>query len=143
MVMEKSQDNKYIKAKVDDKGNIILTDNNKKKHVIPHPDNFIPIPKTSFEPVFIFDDKKYRGATNPDLDGYSVLVFAIRNPNFPQKGQRKFHYSFMKLSEFKQCSEEELRRMKMSKRERKKLEKLERKHEIELNLKRQFAKYGW
>lgn len=140
--MEKSQDKKFIKAQIV-RGKVIFTDNNKNKHVMDICPDYLLSPQTSFEPVFIFNDKKYRGATNPDLDGYSVLVFAIRNPNFPQKGQRKFHYSFMKVSEFKQCSEEELRRMKMSKRERKKLEKLERQHEIELNLKRQFAKYGW
>ena len=75
--MEKSQDNKFIEAKIV-RGKVIFTDNNKNKHVMGLCPDYLLFPQTSFEPVFIFDDKKYRGATNPDLDGYSVLVLAIR-----------------------------------------------------------------
>lgn len=55
--------------------------------------------KTAFFGSFKFDDRKFRGATNPHLDGKEVLVIAVSSNGKTEKKKKKCTYAFIDVCE--------------------------------------------
>lgn len=65
----------------------------------PNITQFLDQRKTAFFESFKFDGKKFRGATNPHLDGKKVLVIAVSSNGKTEKKKKKCTYAFIDVCE--------------------------------------------
>ena len=61
-------------------------------------EQFLELLKTEFVGSFAFDATKYPGATNPNLDGKPVEVFAVKQVDHTNNNAQTITYSFLDLS---------------------------------------------
>ena len=61
-------------------------------------EQFLELLKTEFVGNFTFDANRYPGATNPNLDGKPVEIFAVKQVDHTNNNAQTITYSFLDLS---------------------------------------------